>query len=423
MKNPLPRNIGSISINVTNIKYFLLLLFCFFPYLNILHLGTDTQPNALVFAVMILVSQWKTKLPKVSLYYFFVFYVALIMLVLSPLDFRAFLSFTNYISILVVPLGVFLTLKHYNGLPYRYFKAFVLVWGIVAMIQKLVYHEFLTFLLSRSAYSGIKGRGVISLSPEPTYYGTMILLLVVVYFLNYYDRKDKKLLYFLIFQFFFLAISSTAIAVLVIAFVIYFIFLLIKSKPKFFLRFLLYATITVAVFFLIKPIFDGTRLSSIIYYVLNNPQMIYVDESIMERFNAAYFPIISLSEEYGLPKGYGNFAKYILEKKESGEYLNLFVYNFKITGYSRILSGYGMGFFELGIFGLIIPLAIFASIRRNLSNIYYLFAFILFNFILFTAMSLNNALILFIIGNLFYISSVKNKERLAALGNTATAIK
>ena len=108
-----------------------------------------------------------------------------------------------------------------------------------------------------------------------------------------------------------------------------------------------------------------------------------------------------------------NINEFLSNKKF--EFVNLFIYNFKIGGYSRILSGYGMGFFELGIFGVIIPLAIFVSIRRHLSNIYYLFAYILFNFILFTAMSMNNALILFIIGNLFYISSVKNEVKLAAL--------
>ena len=130
----------------------------------------------------------------------------------------------------------------------------------------------------------------------------------------------------------------------------------------------------------------------------------------MERFNGAYFPLVSLTENYGLPKGFETFYQFVMNKRDSGEYTDLFIYDFHPTGYERILSGYGMGFYELGIFGLIIPFAVYMLIRKKLKNNFYLFAFILFNFILFTAMSLNNALILFILGNMYYISSLRKEE-------------
>jgi hypothetical protein len=67
-----------------------------------------------------------------------------------------------------------------------------------------------------------------------------------------------------------------------------------------------------------------------------------------------------------------------------------------------------MGIYELGFFGLLIPVLIFISIKNKLKQNNIVFAFILFNLVLFTAMSLNNSLILFIIGNMIYLS--KNVE-------------
>ena len=138
MKNFLLLDNSQASIKVVEIKYFLLLIFCFFPYLNIFHLGTDTQPNALIFAVLILLANPKKKLPRNILYFIIVLYVAVIMLLLSSLSFRSFLSFSNYLSILVVPIAVFLTLQRYKGLSFKLFKWVVIIWGVVGIIQKFI---------------------------------------------------------------------------------------------------------------------------------------------------------------------------------------------------------------------------------------------------------------------------------------------
>jgi hypothetical protein len=401
-----------IDIYDPNIKHWLLLVFCLLPYISVLRLGTDTQPNALIFSVLILIVNYRKGLPKLSILYFIVFYGAILVFLLSERNFRAFLSFSNYMSILLVPLAVYITLKRFHGLSFKLFKVIIIIWGVVGIVQRFFYNNFLSFLLSRISSSGEKGRGVASLAPEPTYYGTMLLLFIVVYLLNFSDRKgkDRWVLYFLIFQFFALAISATAIAVLVIALGIYMAIILVKSKPQFILRFTFFTAIGIFVLFLIMPLFAGTRSFAILMLAFENPRLILFDGSIMERFNAAYFPILSLTEQYGLPKGYNTFRDYILMKMDSGFYNDLFIYEFKATGYDRILSGYGMGFFELGFFGLIIPLTIFLSIRKKLGNKMTLLAFVIFNLVLFTAMSLNNALILFILGNMFYLSSEQAKQ-------------
>lgn len=405
-----------IDIYDPNIKHWLLLVFCLLPYISVLRLGTDTQPNALIFSVLILIVNYKKGLPKLSIFYFVVFYGALLVFLFSELNFRAFLSFSNYMSIVLVPLAVYITLKRFNGLPFNLFKWVVIIWGVVGIVQKFVYNNFLSFLLNRISSSGMAGRGVASLSPEPTYYGTMLLLFLVVYLLNYADRKDKKILYFIIFQFFVLAISTTAIAMIILAFGVYFLLTLTKSTLQSIMKIVLYMMIGAMAIILISPLFEGTRFYNAAELAYQNPRLMLLDGSMMERFNAAYFPILSLSEQYGLPKGFSTFKEYMFIKKDSGLYDDLFLYAYNpssvyegydksLAGYDRILSGYGMGFFELGFIGLLIPVAIFLSIRKLLKSRIVLFAFVIFNIVLLSAMSLNNALILFILGNMFYLTS------------------
>jgi hypothetical protein len=314
---------------------------------------------------------------------------------------------SNYVSILVVPLAVYFTLQHLKGLNFRFFKIIVYTWLFVGLVQRFISNTFLNFLLSRS--SGIvlenqfNGRGVVGLSPEPTYYGTTILLFVIIYFLNFYDKKDYKVLFALFFQLLFLSKSSTSLIVLFFCLLILFTIFLFKSKIKILLYFIFGFLITSLSIFLMMPLFNSTRIFSILNVFITNPQLIFLDQSISERFNAVFFTIGSLFENIGLPKGFNTYQNYIFEKSLKPEY-KIYFLNYNFENYSRILSGYGMAFYELGFFGLLIPILIFISFKNRLKQNNILFAFILFNLILFTAMSLNNAAILFIIGNMIYLS-------------------
>jgi hypothetical protein len=139
---------------------------------------------------------------------------------------------------------------------------------------------------------------------------------------------------------------------------------------------------------------------------ISNPYLVFLDQSISERFNAIYFSIQSLSENFGLPKGFNTYQDYIYRKSLISDN-KVFFYNYSYANYSRILSGYGMGLYELGFFGFLIPTFIFYAIKNSLEQKNIFFAFIIFNLLLFTAMSFNTSTILFILGNLVYIS--KNK--------------
>jgi hypothetical protein len=404
------------SIKSSHFKYWLLIFFCFFPYLNLLRLPTDTQPNALLFSIPILLISVRKKFPSYYLIGFLLFSVAFITLLLSNLDFGSILSFSNYVSVMVVPLAVFFTLKFFGGLSYDFFKKVIYTWGIVGIIQKFIYGNFLSFLLSRSSgVAASKGRGVVSLAPEPTYYGSVIILFMIVYFLNFSEKKDYRLLLIMIIQLVALSISSTSILVLACATGVYFMVVFVNLPVKKIFIIASYTAVSVLIIAVAAPFFAGSRIYKLVSIVLSKPELILLDQSISERFNAIYFSIGSIFDNYGIPHGYNAYKDYMLKQSQDPEYA-MFFFNFKIENYGRILSGFGMGIFELGIFGLLIPLLIFVSIWRCLKNNSVLFAYILFNLILFTAMSLNNSLILFIIGNMIYLSYLKKEQKVQNSG-------
>ncbi len=404
-------SISFVTIKTDHVKYWLMLFFCFFPFLNLLRLPTDTQPNALLFSIPILLASLRKEFPSYYLFAFLLFLVAFITLLLSKLDLGSILSFSNYVSILIVPLAVFFTLRYLGGLSYEFFKKGVYAWGIVGFVQKFIYSSFLSFLLSRSSGDTLsKGRGVVSLAPEPTYYGSIILLFLIIYFLNFSQRKDYKMLTVLMIQLVFLSISSTSILVLGVALGMYFLAILINLPIKKILVIFCVSVATGILISFITPFFAGSRVYKLATIVLLKPELIMLDQSISERFNAIYFSIGSIFDNYGVPYGFNAYKDYMIKQSLEPENA-MFFYNFQIENYGRILSGFGMGIFELGIFGLLVPFIIFLSIWRCLRNYAVLFAYILLNLILFTAMSLNNSLILFIIGNMIYISSVKKAQK------------
>jgi hypothetical protein len=125
-------------------------------------------------------------------------------------------------------------------------------------------------------------------------------------------------------------------------------------------------------------------------------------ESINERVNHAIFPLISIYDHYGLPMGFNRFQDYIISKMKNNSF-SIFFVNIELDHYKKIMSAYGAVFFELGILGFTIPYYLYSIFRTVLKNKVYLFSFILLNLLLFTSISLNNSLILFVFGNVLYL--------------------
>lgn len=390
------------------IIYFSLFLFCFFPFLNILQLPIDSQPNALIIAIVVLIINPRFVLYKIPLnliLLFLIFCIATIQLFSSEFIFESFTSYISYISLIIVPLAVYIVLVKQDGLSFKLFYRVVLIWSFVAVVQKFFLPEFLSFLQFRSSGSSLMGRGVTSLAPEPTYFGTVITLFLIIYFLNSFNKNSILLLWVLIIDLVFFSISSTVIAVILISTFIYYVIDFLRFKFSFkrivILFFIFFLILLIGVF--LESIEPDIRLFKIVGVVFSSPELILLDESINERLNHALFPVINLYDNYLLPGGYNNFDKYILLKSHQEAY-SIFFENLNIDHYKKIMSGFGASIFELGIFGLLIPLFIYSLLSKYLKYDKIRYLYILLNVLLFTSISLNNALILFVFGNIIYLS-------------------
>jgi hypothetical protein len=246
------------------------------------------------------------------------------------------------------------------------------------------------------------GRGVSSLSPEPTFYGTICLLLLVIYLINFSSKKDYFIISLIGYQLVFLSISTTVLILLLGSFFIFFLTQLSKFKIKEFSYFLFFLFILVLQYYIFFDFWEKTRFYTVINLILENPELILIDQSINERINHAFFPIVSLFDNYGLPHQFGTFSNYIEKKINTGNY-NIFFKDVVIEHYSRVMNVYGSIFYDLGVLGLILPFSIYKLFNGISNSKYIKFAFIIFTLILFTAISLNNSLLLFIIGNLIYL--------------------
>ena len=162
---------------------------------------------------------------------------------------------------------------------------------------------------------------------------------------------------------------------------------------------------------IIIPIFMGLtinyykelRIYKVSQIVLDNPEKILaMDLSVSERVNHIIFPILGLVEGRGLPRGYGKFNAYLLSKKENKKYKVLFSHP-SSRGSNRILSGHGKGFFELGAIGLLISIGLFSAFRFGFSNSQFLFGFVLYFLLLFTALPFMTATVPFIVGNSLFL--------------------
>lgn len=397
--------------NINNIVVDLFLFFCFFPYLKIIPLPIDSQPTALLFAFLILIFKIKRKVPYQFLILFITSVFALFCL---SIDFslNGVRSLGNYLSIAVIPYVTYSILRSSNGLSYKLYKVVVIVWGIVALIQQLLYPSFLSFLLPRGDALKLlsSGRGVLSLAPEPTFYGIVCLLFVIIGMLNFTSEKNiKSYILLLFFQLIFLSRASLAIFVLILSLILLTIYLFIASSAKTKIKSLITLIIVAcAVVFSIEELnvlYPNVRIIKLIKMVLDQPELfIIVDQSINERFIHAFFPIYGSFKSCFYPHGFNGFNDYLSDLYYNSDF-QMYLTSFREDTYTRIMSGIGSGLFELGL--LFIPFLFVlysALIRLCKDSVVNVFLSILLILILHNAVPLSNALVCFVIGNIIYKS-------------------
>ena len=386
---------------------YIFFVLCFFPFLDFLRLGTDTQPNALLLSVFPIMLCFRKKLP-IAIYLFGgTFLIALIVLAFNQINFNSLRDVANYFSVFAVTLGTYLAFVHIKKLDYKFFVGVNLIWLFVGMVQTYLSPFFMTFIVNGGG-RGIdsEARGVVSLAVEPGMYGAMTLLLLGIAILNYPLKKIWWIIGLLIFQLLMLAQSATALLTLVVAFGGFLVVKLFLFNRKAVVYGLAALMLGVVAYRLTYDTLKEQRIYQLGTELAENPKLfLAADGSVSERFMFVYYSFKGTVDNKFLPRGYGKFNDYMQAEfvKPRTELTSLLL-SFTRDNYTRILCGLGSVSFQLGVLGLGIPLGIIACFRRRLFEDKFLFNCILIFSILLTAFALMTATLGFILGNALYLS-------------------
>ena len=385
-----------------------------FPYLDFFQLGTDTQPNALIFASIILfaVRNKKVNLPIILLYIQFLF--ALSLFFMNSLGTFTFLkSFINYLSPPLLASAVYTIYSQLKmKLPFKLFLFALLVYTTVGLVQLYWYNDFMGFLLNANRGTLIGGRGVLSLCPEPAFYGTTCLLFMVFSLLAYTREQNKIAIPLILFQFIFLSRSSTGIAILLLAGLLFTVIQLIRFRLKYILLVSMILAVAIPIGNQQLKKLEDTQIGEIAISFIENPlNVTKVDGSVGVRFASSVAPFLNMKYDNFRPKGIGQYKPFLMSLYKSGEcrsFLTVPIINEK----DRLDGAINLVLFQLGMFGLLLPIAIFLAFRPSLKSSIGLFCFLLFFTLLFTQIKLTQSMIGFIIGYAIYKGTLIRKSSL-----------
>jgi hypothetical protein len=321
----------------------------FFPYLAILPLGTDLQPTALIFSALIcLLYGFGSRPPRPLLLLGIPVLAGVAVLLISNLDFNSLRSLANYTSFFLVAVGTFLAARHPLISNKRTLDVANLIWLAVGLVQTLYDPLFLSELLSN--FRTTPTRGVVSLAAEPSFYGIACVVFLLLYYLQNRETSPWALLCFV--QILFLAKSPTAALILAVGCLVY---VLLNCNMKV-LAVVLLLCLIVGIGWQADLLADS-RLETLTTWALQNPTTLLVrDHSASARFyHIAYSFKGALA--YGLlPHGFSAWARYLDGQlgRNSNRYLGYY-----LESPDRIMSAMGGAFFELGLFAVAIPIALF----------------------------------------------------------------
>ena len=363
---------------------FVVVITCLFPYVTLYSFGTDLQPWSicLIMIYSLVILFYHFYFPKVLLFLIIPFFTALFLLLVSNNFYDSIRSLLGYASVLFIPFAFYSILLRNKGVLFFSLKVSTIIYFIVALIQFFYDKYFFSFLLNR--ISTTDSRGVTSLTPEPTFYGLVCLFLILIFLsLEIKNRNIYALL--LVFQILFLAQSSMVTLFLFIFLGYYF---LSKMKVKNFFFLLLFSFVLFFSFFYLKEFnldSRGVRIFEILSMVLKSPMnILMLDASINDRASAIYFSLKGFLDNYFLPNGFGEYANYVGWELPQQ---NVFPPD---STRIRIMSYYGGVFFELGFYGLFIPLSymlcMVKAYKYSWRKFFLYFGFI--NTILFSAIPL-----------------------------------
>lgn len=326
------------------------LFFCFFPYLTPVATNTDLQPYALLLSLVVcIIYRWR--LPLALWLLGVPTLVALLLWMMDLSSFFAFRSFAGYLSLWTIAIATYVLLRQSDKVDrmLRSFVAFATwIWLVAGLIETFINPSLFASFIPNISLD--VDRGVTGLATEPSFYAIYCIFLIG---LNLLCRgNDRLIIALLLFQIVFLAKSAIGVVMLAILFAYWGV---IFVSPH---RLAVVALTAVAGALITKyvlPQFLDLRLASLVIDIWENPALVLqVDTSVNARVGHMLFSVYGFVDNLGLPHGFDHFHHYVADKLSDGDYVWLGVNEPGL----KIMSGYGSALFELGVFGMFVPLAV-----------------------------------------------------------------
>lgn len=311
----------------------------------------------------------------------------------------------NYASIFILMIAFYEYIRTY-GFPIKILVFLNVLWLLVAILQLYEPNIVSLFVAERTG----AGRGVTSLSPEPSTFGFYLFFTSWIYLIvtDYDPPLYLKIFISLnVFSIFFLAISAMTIVFLFVSFCFYIAF---NFKKLMTLKNFSFLVITILItLFVIFEILEGSRMERLFNSILNADldRVMEGDRSVNSRLAHQILPIYIFFSNFGLPAGLQSFAAHVREiDPRIIEILWGNITNDKIMSWSATVV------YELGLFGVLILVFLFIILLDGTLNRFG--ELLLLFVVLFSSVPLSYPLIPLILV-IFYMTNKrfsKRKERL-----------
>jgi len=338
----------------------------------------DSQPFPVFFAILFLSQIFlvdKFFLPQKEVIYsfLFIFFGCLFATIIDKtINLMTIRAFAGYLSIFIYYLAYDHYLRYFD-FPLKFFQCLILIWILVGLLQ-LFDPSIVSYFV---AYRTNEGRGVPSLSPEPTHFGIFLFFSswIILVYKNYLLDRNNLIIYILaLSSILFLAQSSMALLFIFIATFFYCIYLLICKRFMHILLILYFLSLTL----ILSIVFlnPDNRILNFIYTISTNGYLFFLnDESAQSRLFDIIFPLVGLFKNYFSPGGFTSYGK---------QFYTFFDLVFIPTFQNgkKIMSWTMAMWFELGFFGImawfyLLKANLMEASNRNILEIFFLFLLLL----------------------------------------------
>lgn len=376
-----------LNLNLTTFFF----IICCFPWVSFSTNTFDSQPWPLLSGSIILLIDKQKRIPKYILVPIILTILGFIISLyqtnldksiysnLTPFFIRTLFNFSSFYIVLILSWNAFSRgyekLKLINTIKFTNF-----IYYIFAFVQ-YQFPSIVGFLTNSRGNWG-NGRGLNSLTPEPTYFAFFLILSsLIIFAARGFSFKEDKLIHLLnIFTIIFIAQSASGIFILLILFFGNIVrrFLKLKiSKKDLIIGILLTTGLLIIVPAFLQNRSIGSRFFILLLQTLENPNMIYLaDESTRVRIGNIVLTIYIAFKNYLIPQGILGLTSAFNEHSYS------FGGIFKESFNARLMTWIGDWIYTLGIFGLSSLSIFFIKIKSRLNSGVQNYFLAIFSFIL-----------------------------------------